>query len=67
MPKPNEVPITVKAASINATDHALIANRFPVPPGTRPDIRALISEGAENDFKCQKQHIEIGKVTIEIN
>jgi NADPH:quinone reductase-like Zn-dependent oxidoreductase len=38
--------IKVTATSINARDHGLISNRFPIPPGRRPDTRIPISEGA---------------------
>lgn len=38
--------IKVTATSINARDHGLISNRFPIPRGRRPDTRIPISEGA---------------------
>lgn len=41
-----EVAIRVEATSINARDHGLISNRFPFPPGRRPDTRIPLSEGA---------------------
>lgn len=46
MPGPGQALIKVVATSINARDHGLISNRFPIPPGRRPDTRIPISEGA---------------------
>ncbi len=43
--KPGEVLVRVEATSINARDHGLISNRFPFPPGRRPDTRIPLSEG----------------------
>lgn len=45
-PGPGQALIKVTATSINARDHGLISNRFPIPPGRRPDTRIPISEGA---------------------
>ena len=44
--KRGEVLVRVEATSINARDHGLISNRFPFPPGRRPDTRIPLSEGA---------------------
>ena len=46
MPKDQQVLIRVEATSINARDHGLISNRFPVPRGRRPSDRIPLSEGA---------------------
>ncbi|MBT4740539.1 MAG: NAD(P)-dependent alcohol dehydrogenase [Rhodospirillaceae bacterium] len=45
-PNPGQVMIRVTATSINARDHGLISNRFPIPRGRRPGDRIPISEGA---------------------
>ena len=45
-PGPGQALIKVTATSINARDHGLISNRFPIPRGRRPDTRIPISEGA---------------------
>ncbi|NKB44079.1 MAG: zinc-binding dehydrogenase [Alphaproteobacteria bacterium] len=45
-PEPGQALIKVTATSINARDHGLISNRFPIPRGRRPDTRIPISEGA---------------------
>ena len=46
MPKDQQVLVRVEATSINARDHGLISNRFPVPRGRRPSDRIPLSEGA---------------------
>jgi NADPH:quinone reductase-like Zn-dependent oxidoreductase len=46
MPVNQQVLIKVKTSSINARDHGLISNRFPVPKGPRPNTRVPLSEGA---------------------
>ena len=61
MPRSSEVLIKVKAASINARDHGLIANRFPVPPGRRPSTRVPLSEGAGVVIACGN-HVDNVKV-----
>ncbi|MGY8963066.1 MAG: zinc-dependent alcohol dehydrogenase family protein [Rhodospirillales bacterium] len=45
-PGPGQALIKVVSTSINARDHGLISNRFPIPRGRRPDTRIPISEGA---------------------
>jgi len=45
-PGSNQVLVKVEATSINARDHGLISNRFPIPRELRPESRIPLSEGA---------------------
>lgn len=45
-PGPGQALIRVHAAGIAARDQGIVMNRFPVPPGLRPETRIPLSEGA---------------------